>query len=463
MRSLKQKIIIFTTLSVVFLLVHLGGYLYNIRSFRAKLVTLERAHDFMEDVLELRRYEKNFVYEIDPRDIKEVLIYLKKVKREVLEISCSPVEKECSKDVIAFNKHVVRYEKLVRAAQTRGEFHLKKIRHCGQQMVSFAEKVLDVNRRYIDESLKRIMVVPSVVMFLFGGTLIVFLLLLTFTIIRQISFIQQTTERIAQGDFSYIPSSGTKRQTFGLIIKAFNRMIGELETRQEQLLQAKKLASVGTLTSGIAHEVNNPLNNISLTAESILEEFDELSKTECQEMLREILSEVRRASGVVQNLLDFSRRKRSDRFEPLNLGEVIEATLKLIRNQLMLSGIQLRKEIAEDLPLIKGDLDSLKQVFINLFLNAIQAMPGGGVLLVRIPSEKKGLLEVEVSDTGVGMSPEIMDRIFDPFYSTKPVGKGTGLGLSIVYGLVKKHGGYIEVKSRQGEGTTFVLSFPVVK
>jgi signal transduction histidine kinase len=174
-----------------------------------------------------------------------------------------------------------------------------------------------------------------------------------------------------------------------------------------------------------------------------------------------VLGEVERASSVVKNLLEFSRRKKSQAFELIDLADVIEVTIRLVQNQLTLSNIRLKKHIPENIPKINGNSDSLKQVFVNLFLNAIQAMPEGGSLTV-VVSQDANFVSVQVADTGVGIPQDVMDRIFDPFYTTKPVGIGTGLGLSIVYGIIKKHGGHIEVQSERGRGTTFTVFLPAV-
>jgi len=165
----------------------------------------------------------------------------------------------------------------------------------------------------------------------------------------------------------------------------------------------------------------------------------------------------------VKNLLEFSRRKKSQAFELINLADIIEVTIRLVQNQLTLSNIRLKKHIPENIPKINGNSDSLKQVFVNLFFNAIQAMPEGGSLTVVVSQGARGFVSVQVADTGVGIPRDVMDRIFDPFYTTKPVGIGTGLGLSIVYGIVKKHGGHIEVQSEQGKGTTFTVFLPAVE
>ena len=458
MESLRNKIIIFTILAIIFLLLHLVSYIHNINVFKKELNTLEDAHDFMEDVLELRRYEKNFVFRIDSKDIEEVLDYLKKIKKKINQIT-SNLEMIDDGKVKAFHNDLMNYEHLINLARERKEFRFNEIRRYGQNMVMIAQNILDISKSYIDRRLNKILIIPTIVVFLFGLILIVLLIILAVIILRQMAFIQKATKKIAQGNFSYIP---VKSHSFALIVEAFNRMIKELELRQEQLLQERKLAAVGTLTSGIAHELNNPLNNISLTVESLIEELDELNKEESIEMLHEVLGEVERASSVVKNLLEFSRRKKSQAFELIDLADIIDATIRLVQNQLTLSNIRLKKHIPENIPKINGNSDSLKQVFVNLFLNAIQAMPEGGSLTVVVSQDARGFVSVQVADTGVGIPQDVMDRIFDPFYTTKPVGIGTGLGLSIVYGIVKKHGGHIEVQSEQGKGTTFTVFLPAV-
>ena len=144
------------------------------------------------------------------------------------------------------------------------------------------------------------------------------------------------------------------------------------------------------------------------------------------------------------------------------IAPVVHDTLKLVRNQLTLSGIQVEEDLPPGLPPFHGDRKSLQQVFLNLFINAIQAMLDGGTLTLKAhPAEDGQWLKVEVTDTGVGIEPEHLPRIFDPFYTTKQVGRGTGLGLSVTYGIVEKHGGHIEVESQRGKGSTFTVILPV--
>ncbi len=464
MRDLKKRILLFTVAAITFLIVHLISYVYNINVFKKELDLLESAHEFMEDVLELRRYEKNFIYYIDSKDINEILDYIKRIRKKVetfknLHIS---ERKNLLNDIKIFKKDLRDYQKLIILAKNKSKVDLDRIRKIGHKMTIFAENVLKLNKKYVNSTLDKLLIIPSIVTFLFGISLIILLLILAHTITRQISFIQETTEKIAKGDFSYIPEDNKIFSTFSIIIKAFNTMIKELEEREEALIQSKKLAAIGTLVSGIAHELNNPLNNIYLTADSLLEDFQHIDPKEVKDMLRDIINEARRASYVVKDLLDFSKRKKIGLKEVIDIKDLVDSSLKLVKNQMMISGIQVKNEIPKGLPKISGKSDELKQVFVNLFLNAIDAMPDGGLLKLSVDENKQGFIGVKVEDTGIGMAPEIMERIFDPFFSTKPVGKGTGLGLSIVYGIIKKHGGHIEVKSKVNEGTTFVVYLPVV-
>jgi len=272
--------------------------------------------------------------------------------------------------------------------------------------------------------------------------------------------IRKTTGRVAQGDFSPMPYECTGEDEICQLIQAFNRMARELEANQEALVQSRKIAAIGTFTAGIAHELNNPLNNIYVTAEALYEDYSEQLDPAGKELILDILNQDERAADIVKNLLDFSRTEKPT-FETLDIASVIRATLKLVKNQILLSGIQINFHMAPVLPFIKGNLRNLEQVFLNLFLNAIQAMSSGGTITITLISDPEGFIRVAVSDTGTGIQPEDLERIFEPFYTTKGVGRGTGLGLAVSYALVKKHGGRIEVESEVGVGTTFTVYLPI--
>ena len=222
------------------------------------------------------------------------------------------------------------------------------------------------------------------------------------------------------------------------------------------------MAAIGTFSSGIAHEINNPLNNISLSADMLYEEYDNLSPEEAKEIIKDILEQTERASKIVRNLLDFSREKEPS-IRELTPREIIESTAKLLENEFKVKKIYFGSCVPIDLPHVLGDLNQLQQVFLNLFLNSIHAMDEGGIIHVDAKEEPKGYVRIDVADSGKGIPESELEKIFDPFYTTKAVGEGTGLGLSIVYGIVKKHGGHIEVKSKLGEGTIFSIFLPVYK
>lgn len=265
---------------------------------------------------------------------------------------------------------------------------------------------------------------------------------------------------MAKGDLRPIHCKEGGKDEISQLIYAFNRMSGELDAKQEELVQSRKIAAIGTFTAGIAHELNNPINNIYLTAETVLDDYENLPMAEGRELVHDILSQAERAAEIIKNLLDFSRSDLPA-FAELDIAEVIHKTLKLVKNQTMLAGIQTQIEIAQGLPKIRGNFRNLEQVFLNLFINAIHAMPEGGNITVHALRESDEYIRIDVQDTGTGISQEQLQYIFEPFYTTKAVGHGTGMGLAVTYSLVKKHGGHIEVQSRVNEGTVFSVHLPV--
>ena len=260
------------------------------------------------------------------------------------------------------------------------------------------------------------------------------------------------TGRIAAGDFSLISPARTYRDEFTDLALAVNEMLAELRAQQDRGVKAAKLAAVGTLTSGIAHELNNPLNNIAITTEALMEDLPKLDDEEKWRLLQDIYFETERAGEIVKSLLDFTRKEKPD-MVPLDLVEVMQSTLRLAQNEMAINNIVFSSDLPPDLPRVRGAANQLRQVFLNLLLNAIQAMPGGGRLHVSAGSREEGKVCVEVGDEGTGIPSEILPRVFDPFFTTKEPGKGTGLGLSVSLGIVRQHGGDIRVESEPGKGT----------
>jgi signal transduction histidine kinase len=227
---------------------------------------------------------------------------------------------------------------------------------------------------------------------------------------------------------------------------------------EQRLVQADKLSSIGLLAAGVAHEVNTPLAVISTYAQMLAKQMAEDAPQKTV-ILDKIAKQTFRASEIVNSLLNFSRTS-STSFGDVNLNKVIQETLSLLEHQLQKSGIQVRSELEASLPPIHGNTGKLQQVFLNLFLNARDAMSGGGALEVRTWRDGAGV-KVEVADSGHGIAPENLHRIYDPFFTTKGAHKGTGLGLSVTYGIIQEHGGSIEVTNRPDGGARFRLELPV--
>ena len=224
-------------------------------------------------------------------------------------------------------------------------------------------------------------------------------------------------------------------------------------------MQADKLSSIGLLAAGVAHEVNTPLAVISTYAQMLAKQIsgdDQKSK-----LLEKIAKQTFRASEIVNSLLSFSRTSTTD-FVEVDLNKLARETLTLIEHQMQKSEIVVDCDLGPELLLVKGNGGKLQQVLLNLFLNARDAMPTGGSLRI-VSSQQDGMARISVSDTGCGIEPAHMGRIYDPFFTTKAAKKGTGLGLAVSYGIIREHGGEIEVTSKLDEGTTFHLDLPLAR
>jgi len=256
-----------------------------------------------------------------------------------------------------------------------------------------------------------------------------------------------------------------------LVTKKFNVIgrliimddITERVELESQLSQADKLSSIGLLAAGVAHEVNTPLAVISSYAQMLSKQLQ--ADPQKGALLEKITRQTFRASEIVNNLLNFSRTSGAE-FTDVDVNKIIHDTLALLEHQFKTAKIRVEDELSHSLPLINGNPGRLQQVFLNLFLNARDAMPSGGTLRV-VTSNGDGV-SVMVSDTGSGIAQEHVHRIYDPFFTTKSApregqGKGTGLGLSVTYGIIQEHAGKIRVESHPGEGTTFYLEFPLMR
>jgi two-component system NtrC family sensor kinase len=301
-------------------------------------------------------------------------------------------------------------------------------------------------------------------------------------IVGPISRLLFATNRVAAGDLSYRVQT-TSRDEIGRLGASFNHMTAELEkvtegyrtlaktleqkveekTRelekaQSQLIQSEKLTSLGKMAAGIAHEVNNPLTSILLNSHLIAEKVGHDSSL--QENVKLIIEETKRCSTIVKGLLEFSRQSMPEK-QPASVNRIIEDSLLLLESQVLIQNVAVKKELLDEVSLVMVDSNKIKQVFTNIILNALDAMPGGGTLTITTrPSDDNKYIEVEFTDTGCGIQEEDLGKIFDPFYTTKGV-KGSGLGLAISYGIIEQHSGTITAKSEKNKGATFAVRLPV--
>jgi two-component system NtrC family sensor kinase len=228
---------------------------------------------------------------------------------------------------------------------------------------------------------------------------------------------------------------------------------------EETLQQSEKLSSIGLLAAGVAHEVNTPLTGVSSYTQMLLSMIPESDPKHA--LLQKVQKQTERASNITNNLLNFSRAGNSTDFSEIDINKLLDDTLQLLEPQLRKSQVEIIKNYAETPPQIIGNAGKLQQVFTNLIINAQDAIRDGGRITLTTEFADGDEIVVKVSDTGEGISPENISKIYDPFFTTKGVGSGTGLGLAVSYGIVQEHAGTIEVESELGEGTTFRLVFPI--
>jgi two-component system NtrC family sensor kinase len=233
----------------------------------------------------------------------------------------------------------------------------------------------------------------------------------------------------------------------------------ELTEMQAHLVQSEKLASLGKLAAGIAHEINNPLGGVLIYSHLLLEDTDKNSPR--YENLKKIVKETTRCKGIVRGLLEFARPKDPEMILT-DINETVDKSLSIMERQALFQNINLKRDYSTDLPKIVADSAQLQQVFMNIIINAAEAMDGDGTLSIHTFLGEDGeSIQIEFTDTGHGIKEEDKKRLFEPFFSTKEVGKGTGLGLAISYSIIQKHNGEIKVTSREGEGSTFTVIIPV--
>ena len=470
--SLRLQIYFGFFLIFIFILCIAAALIITMYQVEDRLQFLEIVNDYALEIQQARRFEKNyFLYGANLNDALENVYKAVEIfdsnSKEIIKILGKDTKNAVVSNMEHYKRLLEHLVELRRSNKNDQEYEREKkeieleLRKHGQEMVSSAHKLMNTERAYVSKAILRsrhIHIYSLVFLVIFLSSYAYFL---GSSIMNHIKRFAEYAQRIASGDFTPIMPTRRFRDEFTDLALAINQMIQELEHRGAVLIQSHKMRAVGTLTAGVAHELNNPLNNITLTAHMLLEDYENLPDEERKEMIGDVVSEAKRSKKIISNLLDFARES-SSQLEPLHLDHLLEETIRLASNQIKLSGIKIKFQATENLPRIHGDIQQLEQVFLNLILNAIDASPKGGKIQVLVlPADEPNYLSVKIMDFGTGIPEHVLPSIFDPFFTTKIKGKGTGLGLSVAQGIVAKHGGRIRVSSREGEGTTFTVTLPV--
>lgn len=277
------------------------------------------------------------------------------------------------------------------------------------------------------------------------------------------------TSQLPNGKIRYFDVTATPiEDVHGEMNRAlvFLRDVTEKRLQELQLMQAEKLSSIGVLAAGVAHEINNPLSSVAGYAEALLRRLnDEKSLAEDPRLddfpkyLQVIIRESYRCKGIIDCLLSFSRKSDGSVCN-VNINEILQEVLELVRHKSRYEKVEIKMNLQSDLPDVSGDPSGLRQVCMNLLMNAHQAIKGSGVVEISTSTNEQSMVLFQIRDTGCGISKDAIDQIWDPFFTTKDVGQGLGLGLAVTYNIVKRHGGDITVESRIGKGSKFTVRMP---
>ncbi len=431
------------------------------RKLEAFVTTGKHARELtLSFVLNLRRWEKNYMLFRDKNSFDKLDSTLSELK------NITPFCFDCAEYIEAIHNLFSTYRKI--------DAKVSDLQDIGNKLEEITNKIADGERQKVNSFFthtQRLLLIALALLCTLGP---LFVYKTASYIVAPIKRLAEITRKISEGDLSLRAPLKEHDETYSLAL-SFNTMLDHLQLTQESLekslellhekqKESEKRVSLGFLVSGVAHELNNPLNNISLTAETMREDLNELSHEELVEYIQDILSQCERAQQIVENLLDFAGARKTSHKKKLDVIRVVNESIHLIANQLKMNNIDLHVNIPNSVLYLKGNRSKLEEVFINIIVNAIQAMKEAGTLAIDVKPDvdNKNVL-IKISDTGDGIPEEDLKNIFEPFFTTKPTGEGTGLGLSVAQSLVMEHKGEISVESKIGAGTTFTIKLPLYR
>lgn len=463
--SIKHKLII--SLLVVYFLSSLATIFasFSLARVESKIGAIELLDELSQKVLETRRYEKNYLLYGNEDDLRLAFDYLDQVRSDVNHLRS--VAAFSSKDLPEYERRLKDYGNSLQKLKSKSELLPSQkideaVHLTGHIFTTYVLEQGNSLHKEITIAALQARKLSQIILFLaiiLGVFLSIYLIR---RIVSPLEFICRAASRIMDGELSTIPMvPGPDRSREEVeLVNSLNLMLRFLETKQEQLVQSAKLATIGKVTAGIAHEINNPLNNIYLTAEVLLEDLPNIECAERLEMVNDILNQADRAREVVHHLLAFSRSRQVAILEHIDLAPLIKQTLNFLKNQIRIGQVTVHTDFPEKPITVSGNANQLQQVFVNIILNAIQAMGPGGILSIMVAAVDEKKAQVKISDNGPGIPEEVKKRIFDPFFTTKS--EGTGLGLSVSNSIIEDHNGKIVLESEQGKGTTFYITLPII-
>ncbi|MEW6569935.1 MAG: ATP-binding protein [Nitrospirota bacterium] len=461
--------------------------------------------DFFDTTLEIRRFEKNFFLYQQNDDYQENMSYVSKALG-ILDQNIDEYKRlSIASQMDSIRERLKKYKLLMTQfavdsknnSDKRLDLEEEEIRILGKEIVTIAEDVSKTERKRLQALLIKTQrtLVFLIVFLSFAG--IVIGQLLSRMVVKPLQSLEEQMKLIEKGKLRTVLINSKDREIVSLT-DAFNKMLNELEFRQKHLIQREKLASLGTLLSGVAHELNNPLSNISSSCEILTEELEDTDVEFKKELLSQIVTQTDRARDIVRSLLEFSRHREFKK-EILPLKKLFEETNLFLKGDIP-AGIEITMDIPDDI-YIFADKQRIQQAFLNLLKNAMESIADEGKVSVmaqkhfvkeKEAEKEKGCdyakyrdictgecpvgrdtIDIEIKDTGAGIPPDILPKIFDPFFTTKDVEKdsesrldikkGSGLGLYVVEEIIEENDGCIGVYSEVGKGTSFLIRLPMKK
>lgn len=506
--SIRQKITL-GYYAILAMIIGLSLFTFlELRYLEKKIMFGEAISEFFDTSLEIRRFEKNYFLYGQQSDYDENIQYVSRA-RDIVNSNITGFTAVASSEQIAdvqeslakYRDLMDQYAKSGRQDTVRKNVFAAKIRTSGKNIITIAEEISKTERKNLQQLLSSARHVLLVSIVLLSLTAIAIGQILSRMVVKPLKSLEKSMGVIAEGTFERIAIDSKDREIVSLM-NAFNKMLKQLELHERHLIQSEKLASLGTLLSGVAHELNNPLSNISSSNQILMEELKEgqgagskgqgqsipgpfMDPVFAQELISQITEQTERARNIVRSLLDFSR-DREFKKESLSLKDLFNETIQFVKGQVP-TNIGISLSIPGDI-VIFADKQRIQQAFLNLIKNAIDAIaPNEGTITVKadkrhamddLDDEKKigiynylkyrgkctldqDTVDIEIQDSGSGIPLDIVSKIFDPFFTTKDVGKGSGLGLFIVHEIIEENDGCIAVDSQPGKGTRFLIRLPL--